>query len=67
VTAAMRTPLVAVMPYDKVEDAARLMLKHKIGGPPIVADARWSASSPRPICWGRFCRVVAATNQIMNP
>jgi acetoin utilization protein AcuB len=40
VNAAMRTALVTVTPYDTVEDAAQLMLKHKIGGLPIVADGR---------------------------
>ena len=29
VTAAMRTPLITVTPYNTVEDAALLMLKHK--------------------------------------
>jgi len=38
VNAAMRTALVTVTPYNTVEDAARLMLKHKIGGLPIVAE-----------------------------
>ena len=38
VNAAMRTALVTVTPYHTVQDAARLMLKHKIGGLPIVAD-----------------------------
>ena len=32
VNAAMRTALVTVTPYNTVEDAARLMLKHNIGG-----------------------------------
>ena len=40
VNAAMRTALVTITPYDTVEDAARLMLKHKIGGLPTVADGR---------------------------
>jgi len=38
VNAAMHTALVTVTPYNTVEDAARLMLKHKIGGLPIVAE-----------------------------
>ena len=40
VTAAMRTPLVTVTPYNTVEDAALLMLKRKIGGLPIVAEGK---------------------------
>jgi CBS domain-containing protein len=40
VNAAMRTQLVTISPYNAVEDAARLMLKHKIGGLPIVAEGK---------------------------
>ncbi len=40
VNAAMRTALITVTPYNTEEDAARLMLKHKIGGLPIVADGK---------------------------
>lgn len=40
VNAAVRTPLVTITPYDTVKDAARLMLKHKVGDLPIVFDGR---------------------------
>ena len=38
--AAMSTALVTVTPHNTVEDAALLMLKHKIGGLPIVAEGK---------------------------
>ena len=40
VNAAMRTALIKVTPYDTVETAAQLMLKHKIGGLPITAEGK---------------------------
>ncbi|MGH7949019.1 MAG: CBS domain-containing protein [Candidatus Binataceae bacterium] len=36
VSAGMRSPVLTVSPADTVEKAARLMLKHKIGGLPVV-------------------------------
>ena len=36
----MRTALITLAPYNTAEDAAQLMLKHKIGGLPIVADGK---------------------------
>lgn len=38
VNAAMTQTLVTVSPNDTIEKAAQLMLKHKIGGLPVVAD-----------------------------
>ena len=40
VNAAMRTALITVTPYDTVEVAAQLMLKHKIGGLPIATGGK---------------------------
>ena len=40
VNAAMRTALITVTPYDTVESAAQLMLKHKIGGLPIATGGK---------------------------
>ncbi len=37
VDAAMRSPVITVSPYNTVRDAATLMLKHKIGGLPVLA------------------------------
>jgi acetoin utilization protein AcuB len=36
VDAAMKSPVITVYSSTTVEDAARLMLKHKIGGMPVV-------------------------------
>jgi acetoin utilization protein AcuB len=67
VNAAMRTALVTVTPYNTVEDAARLMLKHKIGGLPIViADALVGIVTTSDLLRA-FLVVVAGTNEIMNP
>lgn len=67
VNAAMRTALVTVAPYNTVEDAARLMLKHKIGGLPIVADGKLVGIVTTSDLLRAFLRVVAGTSQIMNP
>ena len=40
VNAAMRTALITVTPYDTLEVAAQLMLKHKIGGLPIATGGK---------------------------
>jgi acetoin utilization protein AcuB len=67
VNAAMRTELVTVTPYGTVEDAARLMLKHKIGGLPIVADGKLVGIVTTSDLLRAFLAVVAGTSQIMNP
>ncbi|MGP0083583.1 MAG: CBS domain-containing protein [Steroidobacteraceae bacterium] len=66
VNAAMRTGLVTVTPFNTVEDAARLMLKHKIGGLPIVADGKLVGIVTTSDLLRAFLLVVAGTSQIMN-
>jgi acetoin utilization protein AcuB len=66
VTAAMRTSLITVTPYDTVEFAARLMLKHKIGGLPIVADGTLVGIVTTTDLLKAFLNVVQATNEIMR-
>ena len=66
VNAAMRTALITVTPYNTVEDAARLMLKHKIGGLPIVADGKLVGIVTTSDLLRAFLLVVAGTNQIMR-
>jgi len=66
VTAAMRTSLITVTPYDTVEFAARLMLKHKIGGLPIVADGTLVGIVTTTDLLKAFLNVVQATNEIMQ-
>lgn len=67
VNAAMRTQLVTVTPHNTVEDAARLMLNHKIGGMPIVAAGRLVGIVTTTDLLRAFLQVVAGANQIMNP
>jgi CBS domain-containing protein len=66
VNVVMRTAVVTVAPDDNVEDAARLMLKHKIGGLPIVADGRLVGIVTTSDLLAAFLRVVQATGQIMK-
>jgi acetoin utilization protein AcuB len=66
VNAVMRTALVTITPYCTVENAARLMLKHKIGGLPIVANGRLIGIVTTSDLLRAFLIVVAGTSQIMN-
>lgn len=67
VTAAMRTSLITVTPYDMVEDAALLMLKHKIGGLPVVAEGRLIGIVTTTDLLKTFLNVVKATGEIIQP
>jgi acetoin utilization protein AcuB len=67
VTAAMRTSLITVTPYDTVEDAALLMLKHKIGGLPVVAEGRLVGIVTTTDLLKTFLNVVKATGEIIQP
>lgn len=66
VTAAMRTSLITVEPYDAVEDAALLMLKHKIGGLPVVAEGKLIGILTTTDLLKAFLNVVQATNEIVQ-
>ncbi len=66
VNAAMRTALITVAPHNTVEDAARLMLKHKIGGLPIIAEGKLVGIVTTSDLLRAFLLVVAGTNQIMK-
>jgi len=50
-----------------VEDAARLMLKHKIGGLPIVLDGKLVGIVTTSDLLRAFLLVVEGTSRIMNP
>ena len=50
-----------------VEDAARLMLKHKIGGLPIVLDGKLVGIVTTSDLLRAFLPVVEGTSRIMNP
>lgn len=67
VTAAMRTSLVTVTPYDSVEEAALLMLKHKIGGLPVVDEGQLVGIVTTTDLLKTFLNVVKATGEIIQP
>jgi acetoin utilization protein AcuB len=67
VNAAMRTALVTVTPENTVEDAARLMLTHKIGGLPVVEGTKLVGIITTTDLLRAFLIVVADANQIMSP
>jgi acetoin utilization protein AcuB len=67
VESAMRTQLVTIGPYATVEDAARLMLQHKIGGLPIVANGRAIGIVTMTDLLRAFLLVAAGANEIMEP
>lgn len=66
VDAVMQTALVTVAPDSIVEDAARLMLKHKIGGLPVLANGNLVGIVTTSDLLAAFLRVIEATEQIMN-
>ena len=66
VNAVMRTSLVTVAPGDTVEEAARLMLKHKIGGLPVVANGILVGIVTTSDLLTAFLRVLQATEQIVK-
>jgi len=67
VNAVMSTVLVTVTPRNTVEDAARLMLKRKIGGLPVVLDGKLVGIVTTSDLLRAFLLVVAGTSRIMNP
>ncbi|HVN64175.1 MAG TPA: CBS domain-containing protein [Candidatus Binataceae bacterium] len=66
VDAAMRTKLITVKPSDSVDDAARQMLKHKIGGLPVVAEGRLVGIVTSTDLLRAFLVVLQSTRQIMR-
>jgi CBS domain-containing protein len=67
VNAAMRTELVTLTPYNTVEDAARLMLKHKVGGLPIIMeDGSLIGIVTTTDLLRAFLNMVKATSEIMQ-
>lgn len=67
VNAAMRTAIFTVTPDNTVEDAARLMLTHKIGGLPVVSSGKLVGIITTTDLLRAFLIVVADANQIMSP
>jgi acetoin utilization protein AcuB len=62
----MRIPLITVTPYNTVEEAALLMLKHKIGGLPIVSNGTLVGIVTTTDLLKAFLNVVKATSEIVQ-
>jgi acetoin utilization protein AcuB len=66
VDAAMKSPVVSVESKTSVEDAARLMLKHKIGGMPVVDGGKLVGVVTSTDMLRAFLNVVEATQKIIE-
>jgi acetoin utilization protein AcuB len=66
VNAAMRSEVIIATAADTVESAARLMLKHKIGGLPVTVDGKLAGIVTMTDIVKAFLRVLQATEQIMD-
>lgn len=66
VTAAMRPNVLTITPNQTAEDAARLMLEHKIGGLPVMEGDRVVGILTSSDLLKAFLKVVAATEEILD-
>jgi acetoin utilization protein AcuB len=66
VSGAMHSELITLKPTDTVETAARLMLKHKIGGIPVVDERLVIGIVTTTDLLKAFLTVVQSTREIMN-
>ncbi len=66
VTAAMRSPVVAIGPDRTAEDAARLMLEHKFGGLPVLEGERLVGIVTSTDLLKAFLRIAAATERVLS-
>ena len=66
VDAAMTPDPVSITPQTSVEDAARLMLKHKIGGLPVMENGELVGIISTTDILRAFLSVVEATQQITS-
>jgi CBS domain-containing protein len=66
VDAAMTSDPVSITPQTSVEDAARLMLEHKIGGLPIVGNGELVGIISTSDILRAFLSVLQATEQITS-
>jgi acetoin utilization protein AcuB len=64
VDAAMKSPVVSVKSKASVEDAARLMLAHKIGGMPVVDNDKLVGVVTSTDMLRAFLNVIEATQKI---
>jgi acetoin utilization protein AcuB len=66
VTAAMRSNLITITPNHTAEDAARLMIDHKIGGLPVMEGESVVGIVTATDLLKAFVRVVTATEYIVD-
>jgi acetoin utilization protein AcuB len=66
VNATMRTGVITVTTGDSVQNAARLMLEHKIGGLPVTEDGKLAGIVTMTDIVRAFLRVVRAAEHIMD-
>jgi acetoin utilization protein AcuB len=66
VDAAMTPEPVTITPRITAEDAARLMLQHKIGGLPVIEDGELVGIVSTSDILRAFLNVVQATQEMMN-
>jgi acetoin utilization protein AcuB len=66
VTAAMRSNLLTITPNQTAEDAARLMIEHKIGGLPVMEGDLVVGILTTSDLLKAFLNVVAATEEILD-
>ena len=67
VTAAMKSPVVSVGSQASVEEAARLMLSHKIGGIPVIDAGKLVGMVTTSDLLRAFLSVVEAAQKILEP
>jgi acetoin utilization protein AcuB len=65
--AIMKNPVITVGPDDSVEEAARIMLKRKIGGLPVLQQGRLVGIVTYSDLLSALLRVLEATRRIMEP
>jgi acetoin utilization protein AcuB len=66
-SAVMKTRLITVAPHDPVEEAARIMVKHKIGGLPVLQGGKLVGIVTASDLLNALVRVIEATQHIMDP
>ena len=66
VTAAMRPEVLTITPNQTAEDAARLMLEHKIGGLPVMEGDRVVGILTSSDLLKAFVKVVAASEEVLD-
>jgi acetoin utilization protein AcuB len=66
-SAVMKTRLITITANDMVEEAARMMLKHKIGGLPVLQNGSLVGIVTASDLLSALLRVLEATRHILDP